>query len=215
MDKPIMHCQYELDNDLTYKNFIPHETILKWFNDRYSTSKHLLNLYSIARGLNAKSILEIGFGRSSFILAKVAHENGGHLTTCDLRDFSYLLNERERSVTTFINEKSDKVWPRLEKDGLDFAFLDYFSSKSISHYFIMKEIRRCLKILKTNGIIAVHDSIVKKYKVNSTLNLIKPKFFLGEIEVLSLPYNYGLGLIRKTGRSRYGIIVDDYLKKGK
>ena len=58
-----MHCHQELLDDLkTYEGFLPDALLMKWFNDKYSTSKHLLTLYSIVRGLNAKRVIEVGFG---------------------------------------------------------------------------------------------------------------------------------------------------------
>ena len=88
-----MHCQEELDRDLaSYNGFLPDELLLKWFHDRYSSSKHLLTLFSVPIGLSAKTILEIGFGRSSFVLAKAAALNTARFISCDIRDFQYLLN---------------------------------------------------------------------------------------------------------------------------
>ena len=136
-----MHCQSEIEADLNYEGFLPDEIMLKWYRDRYSTSQHLLTLYSIVKGLKARSILEIGFGRSSFVLAKAAAENKGHFFSCDRRDFSYLLNEDERSITTFIHGKSNLVWPSVKAEGIDFAFLDYFSSEALSGSCVKREFK--------------------------------------------------------------------------
>ena len=171
MENPTMHCQNELEEDLQYSGIIPDNIMLKWFNDRYSTSKHLLTIYSIVKGSNAKTILEIGFGRSSFILAKAAYENHGHFFTCDTRDFSYLLNENEKKSTTFIHGLSDLVWKNeVIKKGIDFAFLDYFSGESISKKFCLEEIKKCLSFMKTNGVIVLHDTIVDKYELGAALS---------------------------------------------
>ena len=127
MARATMHCQRELEADLSSRqDFLSDDILLRWFNDSYSTSRHLLILYSIARGLKAATILEIGFGRSSFVLARAAHENNGRFISCNERDFSYLLSEQEKAVTSFVHDKSDRLWPTL-RQGVDFAFLDYFS----------------------------------------------------------------------------------------
>ena len=213
--RPTMHCQSELEEDLGYEGFIPDDILHKWFNDNYSSSKHLLTLYSIVRGLNAKTILEIGFGRSSFVLARAAYENKGRFIAVDNRDFSYLLNKAENEVTEFIHGKSDIVWGKL-KDGIDFAFLDYFSSESVSGSFVKSEITKCFSLLKQDGIIAVHNSIVKKYNIKNALNRQKTKMTVlhnSNIEIISLPYNYGLALIRKVGSSSYGKLEDQFQTK--
>mgnify|MGYP003653616678 CR=1 FL=1 len=215
VQRPTMHCQSELEDDLGYEGFISDKILHKWFNDNYSSSKHLLTLYSIARGLNAKTILEIGFGRSSFVLARAAVENNGKFITCDQRDFSYLLNKPESEVTDFIHGKSDMVWDN-HQEGIDFAFLDYFSSPSITSSFVSKEINFCIARLKQNGIIAIHDSIVEKYNIKSALNGIKTNWSLfhnREVEIMSLPFNYGLAIIRKVGSSSYGKLEDSFKTK--
>ena len=73
---PKMHCHKEYEKDRKNGGFISDKMIMEWFNRRYSISKHLWVLYSIARGLLAKSILEIGTGRSTCVLARAAYENG-------------------------------------------------------------------------------------------------------------------------------------------
>ncbi len=216
VDKPTMHCQQELERDLNYQGYLPDELLLKWSRDLYSTSNHLLTLYSIIKGLGAKNILEIGFGRSSFVLIKAVAETGGKLLGCDMRDFSYLLNKREKEITTFLCGSSDQIWQKLDNSGFDFAFLDYFSSENILKSFIISEISKCLNCMKTNGVIAIHDSTVKKYAVGDALQNLKKKngfFHNRDLEILSLPYNYGLGLIRKIGPSSYGSLKDNFKKK--
>jgi hypothetical protein len=211
MNKPQMHCHQELEQDLGYVSFLPDNILLKWFNDNYSSSKHLLTLYSLATGLNAQTMLEIGFGRSSFVLARAAAENKAKLFCCDTRDFSYLLNEDEKKVVDFTLGRSDLVWPKLSGSGIDFAFLDYFSDEKIEGDFVIHEIKKCLSLMKTNGIIAVHDTCVNKYAVSEIFQ--KNPFntmFRKNVELISLPYNYGLGILRKLGKSRYGKSEDKY-----
>lgn len=211
-----MHCQSEIEADTGYQGFLPDETLFRWFHDRYSSSKHLLTLYSIARGMDAKTIVEIGFGRSSFALAKAAHLNSGRLISCDMRDFSYLLSEEEKSVTEFIHGKSDLVWKRVESTGIDFAFLDYFSSEGWGADFVQKEITTCFSLLKENGVICIHDTMVDKYALRNVFNALKTKrlgFHNDDVEVLSLPYNYGLGIIRRLKPSNFGRVEDHFVKK--
>lgn len=215
-ENPTMHCQSEILADTGYSGFLPDETLFRWFHDYYSTSKHVLSLYSIARGMNAKTIVEIGFGRSSFALAKAAHLNQGRLISCDMRDFSYLLSEQEKSVTEFVHGKSDLVWDKVASTGIDFAFLDYFSTETWKPDFVLSEIKICLGLMKENGVICIHDTLVDKYALKKVFNQLKTNrfgFLNKDIEVLSLPYNYGLGIIRNLKPSKYGVLKDDFIKK--
>ena len=215
-NNPKMHCQSELEADLGYSDFLPDELLFKWFHDYYSSSKHLLTLYSIARGLNAKTIVEIGFGRSSFTLAKAAHLNQGRFISCDVRDFSYLLNKKEKSVVDFVYGKSGLVWEKVAETGIDFAFLDYFSDENIKADFITNEIKTCISLIKENGVICIHDTLVDKYDLKIVFNQLKTKRFGlydTDLEVLSLPFNYGLGIIRRLKPSKFGKVEDNFIKK--
>ncbi|MEQ9299465.1 MAG: class I SAM-dependent methyltransferase [Cyclobacteriaceae bacterium] len=215
-NKPRMHFHGELEKDLGYESFLPNETLMKWFEDRYSSSKHLLTLYSICRGLNAQNVLEIGFGRSSFVLIKGVAENGGNIVCCDQKDFRYVLNDHERKVVKYVAGDSEMIWKyHVPNDGFDFVFLDYFSDESLSGRFIKSEISKSIGSMKSNGIIAIHDSIVEKYSLMEVLESLK-KNRLGiidrSIEILSLPYNYGLALLR-VKKSQYEKLPDQFLKK--
>lgn len=210
--KPTMHKQEELLVDLKNHKFINDKVIMKWHKDSYSTSKHLLTLYSLVIGLSAKTVVEIGFGRSTFVLARAVSETGGKLISADKKNFSYLLSSEEKKITESIEGLSTKVWKNryLIKNGVDFAFLDYFSDENLTEAFCSSEIKQCLKLLKTNGVIAIHDGNETSYAISKVIQKIaKGK----SAEVIVLPYNYGLALIRKTGSSPYGKLTDEHHKK--
>ena len=221
MSKAIMHRQEELEYDLMkgrgLDGFLSLSMIQKWFDDRYSTSKHLFLLYSLVRGLNAKHILEIGFGRSSFVLMKAVHETGGQFIVCDKKGlgknegFQYLLSKQERGVIIYLHGKSPLAWEYLSESrgGLDFAFLDYFGDKNLNIEFCIKEIEYCLSFMKKNGIIAIHDTFVDEYGVKDILGNLSDK----DYKYITLPYCYGLTLIRKTESSLYGELKENFLKK--
>ncbi|MFO1490466.1 MAG: hypothetical protein U1F87_06035 [Kiritimatiellia bacterium] len=83
-----MHCQQEFENDVKGHVLLDDTLLMKWANERYSTSKHLLTLYAVATGLKPRRMLEVGTGRSSFVLARVAVENDASLLCCDTEDFT-------------------------------------------------------------------------------------------------------------------------------
>ena len=218
-----MHCHEELIQDLQTgrdsNGFIKYELMLKWHRDKYSTSKHLLTVYYIARNLGAKVITEIGAGRSSFVLALAAYRNGGRFITCDRYDYRELFSEQEKKFIIYIHGWSEKFFEHQSVQyGIDFIFMDHLSSKR--NYWThgrdikscYKEIKKAFKLLKQNGIIAIHDVCDKKYDVGKGLEMFKEKYH-DQCEVLSLPYCYGLGLIRKTVKSNYGKLELKYAKK--
>lgn len=210
--RPTMSCQEELERELDGHTLVDDALLLRWFHDLHSTSKHLLTLYSIARGLKARTIVEIGFGRSSFALARAAAENGGRFYSCDMRDFSYLLSPEEKRVTTFLHGASSRVWnhPEIQSGGIDFAFLDYFSDPGQPPQFVQAQINQCLRLLKRNGVIAVHDTAVEEYAV---AKVFAAADFEVRVERATLPFQYGLGLLRRTADSPHGAIPVHWVKK--
>ncbi len=206
-----MHCHAELQRDLGYAGGLPDDVLMRWFADRYSTSKHLLTLDSLARGLVARRIAEVGFGRSSFVLARAAIENSGQFATCDICDFSYLLNDEERAVTTFFHGSADQFWPQL-MPGLQLVFLDCFSDESRSAESIATDLDSILHDVVQGGVIAVHDACDPRYATGRALRHLANARG-AEVEVSVLPYNYGLGLVRRVAPSPYGEVTDSWQKK--
>lgn len=193
---PSMHCQRELDEDLCYVGTLPDETLMRWHGERYSTSKQLLTLYSLAHGLAAKRIVEVGFGRSTFVLARAAHENSGVLESCDVEDYSALLSPTERSVVRLHHGTSESFWPLVEA-GVDFAFLDHFSSEDQPPAWIVGELEQCIAKLAPHGMVAIHDGFVARYRLREVLAALRRSVGL-DFEVVTLPFNYGLTLLRRS-----------------
>jgi len=205
----VMHCQTELEADKWSAGFVPDDVLVRWFNDAYSTSRHLLTLYSVARGLNAQNILEVGFGRSSFVLMRAAAENHGYLCTCDRRDFRYLLTPEEQRVTTYVCDKVEALW-NGGYHGFDFAFLDYFSSKTCSCAYCVAELSQCIARMRQNGIIAVHDTLQQYEGIHAAVSEILKR---PDMEGVTLPFGYGLTLMRCLAPSAHGAIHDSFRKK--
>lgn len=177
----------------------------------YSTSMHLHVLYAIAYGLKARRIGEIGVGRSSFVLAAVARNLGAEFITCDRFDYRHMFNHGDQRCEYVLGD-ADDFWqhPTVQK-GLDFCFLDFLSSRKHSVADCYKAMKRGVRYLPTNGILAVHDALEERYNVGRGLELLR-KTLGKEIESIILPYNYGLALIRRVGPSPYGRIEDNWHK---
>ena len=167
-------------------------------------------MYSIVRGLNAKNIIEVGFGRSTICLIHAISLNYGKLYCCDRYDYTgYLTTDYKQYIDYTIGDA--KTLLKKIDFGVEFIFIDYLSSRERSADSSVKAIYRFLKYVKQNGIIAVHDTIEKKYFVKDAFKKLRKD---KNLEVMSLPYNYGLGLIRKLDKSKYGKIEDNWKKKG-
>ena len=206
-----MHRQNEFEADIAGHSVLDDTLLMKWVNDRYSTSKHLLTLYAVATGVKPRRILEIGAGRSTFVLARVAIEQGAVMVSCDTEDFSPWFSAEEKAVVRHIRGFSHLAFndPELQREGADFVFLDYFGTETTTPSFVRGELRAALSLLPTNGILAVHDAIHPKSALPGVLRRWKWK---PGVEIITLPYNYGLALIRRTSRSPHGRIEDAWPK---
>jgi len=176
----------------------------------YSTSAHLCALVDICFGLGAKRVGEIGFGRSSFILGHVARLNGGNFVACDRYDYRYMLDVAGIDWVDYIIGDANAFYSRVKT--VDFLFLDYMSTRKKSTASCYKDLKWAVKMLPTNGIVAVHDAYCPKYNVAAALDMVKDKFGKG-VEVLTLPYGNGLGIIRRCSKSPHGILKDRWEKK--
>lgn len=182
---------------------------MRW-REGYSTSPHLSVLRQMAIGLKAKRIGEIGFGRSSFVLAMAAREIGATITCCDRYDYRYMLDIAGIGWVDYIVGDADAFFKQVKT--CDFIFLDYMSTVKKSMESCYKDMKRAIKMLPTNGIVAVHDALPGKYNVAAALKMLQAKY-RGEIEALTLPYGYGLALIRRISASKHGILKDTWKKK--
>ena len=196
MAKAIIRNHEAFLADIQGRDWLSDDVLLKWFREEHSVSKHILTLYSIVRGLKARRVLEIGFGRSSIVLARAVHENDGELVCCDTSDSSDLFSESEKRNTRFICGRSDTIWQdeRLRRNGLDFAFLDYFSGDQISLHFVITEVRHCLRLLRSGGVLCIHDVANPRYPVHRIERYLRRD---DTVEWVTLPYNEGLAVIRK------------------
>ena len=210
-----MHFEEELMEELNdhhekWKTDLDYDGL--WDGGGYSTSQHLMLMTSIVCGLRAKRIGEVGFGRSSFVLADAAKRMSATFVTCDRFDYRYMLDAAGIDWVTYLEGDSDKFWAHPETaKGYDFLFLDYMSSRKKSVESCYKDLKKAVKAVKQNGIIAVHDALPGKYNVAEALVHLQVKYNDG-VEVLTLPYNYGLALIRRCTKSPHGEIKDTWPK---
>jgi len=216
-----MHCQERLLGDLKVlvgnKNPLD-EIIGMWSNGkmyRYSTSAHLPVLWALCRGLNARKIGEIGFGRSSFVLAYTAQHMGASVICCDRYDYSYMLrlcDPEGKLPVRFIVGDADAFYADPEvRLGMDFLFLDYMSTRDMTEDMCYHDLKRAIGLVPINGIVAVHDALSSKYNVAGAMNRLSDKYKRG-VEMVTLPYGYGLGIIRNRMKSPFGIIEDGWHK---
>lgn len=208
-----MHCQELLLKELdSLKNKVPKGyNMFEYWKRGYSTSPHLGVMYKICTGLNARHIGEIGVGRSSFVFAEHCRKHGGVFITCDRYDYRWMF-DRAGLVPIYVLGDADKFYKHPEAGGLDFLFLDYFSTRKMDAMACYREIKKGLKLMRQNAILAIHDTIENRYNAKNAVERLKIRH-KNKYEVLTLPYGFGLTLIRTLCKSKYGKTHGESYKK--
>lgn len=121
-----MHYEGKLIRDLECES--PATILLRMYLDSYSTSKHLFVLMSLAVGVGAKRIGEIGVGRSTVALLYAADILNADMISCDRYDYRDLLHYPSKH--RFIVGNADKFYKSVS--SVDFLFLDYMSTRLLN-----------------------------------------------------------------------------------
>lgn len=123
-------------------------------------NEHLLGMYGIVVGMNAKVVVELGAGQSTFALTAAVNETKGHLWSVDLSGNSYLrlfpegegMFKNEERITFIVGDDMEiiKGWDRV----IDFLLID--TSHTYEH--TIRELKTWPDKVRKGGVIAMHDS---------------------------------------------------------
>lgn len=177
-------------------------------------SRHYLTLYSLVLGMEAKEVFEFGCGASTKAILAALERTGGKLITNDARTLEETGNtweqlgpHRDAGRFEFIQGKSETTYPRIRQGKFDLVLHDG------SHEWrtVARDLRVVARRVKQDGIILVHDT-----EHVPTFHL-KLAVWLGMFgrrhEVLTLPYGYGLTIIRIRGNRGIGKVKLEWKKQ--
>jgi predicted O-methyltransferase YrrM len=181
------------------------------------SDKHIMTLYSIAIGMNAKRILELGVrgGSTTLPLLMAINKTGGSLTSVDIKD------------TTFIPPSSldIKNWSFIKTDAISFLksqtptepydliYIDDWHS----YEHVKDELTEVDRLISPRSVVLVHDLMYGNtspyYHSDITLKDGQwanggPYRAVAELssqfwEFSTLPYNNGLTILRKKYSNKY------------
>ncbi len=185
---------------MNLQNIIDHH-----HGDVLGFSRHYLTLYSIVLGLEAKEIFEFGCGFSTQTILEALKQTGGHLTTCDLRPIEKTGNpeslmEENKERWSYIQGDSRQMVPKTKSRPLDMVLHD----GAHEWWTLYRDIRNILPRVKKNGIILVHDTEHPAFHIKFVLRIA---LLFRRHELMTLPYGYGLTLIRLLGGKKNGSIT--------
>src|SRR5262245_19584058 len=181
-----------------------------------SMNKHYWTLFSIAYGLQAKSVFEFGAGTSSAVLLTALDVTGGKLVSCDPEPLDSLacripsLGECTTSPRwTFWNLTSTAALRRIENDTFDLVLHDGAHEPQQ----VEEDIAGILPHLKRFGILLVHD--VEQFQLGPQMRrALTAGIQRSELEVslTSLPYSDGLAIVRIESDTGHGQISSRWCK---
>ncbi len=176
-------------------------------------TRHYAFLLGLIRGIQPEKVLELGCGFSSIVIAEALRSYGGHFTTIDMRDINDTGNseadlERYKNVWTYLRGDSQEVLRTLPETGLDLVLHDGAHDWKT----VLKDLRLIAPKMKKNGVLLVHDTLHPKLGRGMRLAVRLGLLFTPH-EKVTLPYGYGLTLVRITKDFGQGTYKDTWEKK--
>lgn len=170
-------------------------------------SYHVYTINAIARGIHAKTIVELGVrnGQSTRALLYAVALNDGIVHSIDIEDCNHVCPLPILNLWKFYQMTTDKFYEEYYNNlgEIDLLMIDADHSYEQS----IKDFENYSKNVRTNGFILMHDvypakECRKKWPggaggVWKTWLEIKEKY-LDKYEMVVLPYCSGLGIIRVT-----------------
>lgn len=161
--------------------------------------RHYMFLYSIVLGLEAQNVLEFGSGFSTTSILKALELTGGRLTTLEQRP----IDQQDSWFTQATLEDNKDRWSYIQGDSLltvpihphrpyDLILHDGSHTGSV----VTTDINNVLPYLKKGGILLVHDTTHPELGEEMTHAIKASNISSKRHEILTLPYGYGLTLIR-------------------
>jgi hypothetical protein len=167
------------------------EELFREFHRTDSFSKHLLTVYSLAIGLNAKTILDLGIGSTTKALRLAAAKTGGTVFSCDMDKARYgYLSEYENEHWKMFFGASEAFLKQVEAP-IDFAMHD----AAHDYYQVKLDLELLLPKMRTFGVICLHDTQQTELG-HEMLRAIKSATVDWEISITNLPFGCGLAILR-------------------
>lgn len=165
--------------------------IFSAFHESKSFSKHLLTIYSLAVGVNAKKIVDLGIGSTTRALRFAAQTTGGvcYSGDVDAARFSGLMEQQDAHWKFFLGA-SEKFFAQL--DGpYDFVLHD----AAHDYYQVKMDLEAIIPKMKRFGLICVHDTQQIDLS-HDMLAALKDVLRGKPVSMVNLPFSSGLAIIR-------------------
>ena len=155
--------------------------IKRHHSDDAGFCRHYMTLYAITLGMEAQNVFEFGAGFSSYAMLEALKKTGGRLTSCDI------VPQKPQDKWNFINANSLEIFPI--KETFDLVLHDGSHEKDV----VEQDLKNIIPLMKQDALLLVHDTEHKDFQLKEAVeNALK----YTEHERITLPYGYGLTIIR-------------------
>lgn len=167
---------------------------------------HVHTIHSIARGINAKIIVDLGVrnGQATRALLYAAKQAGGRVWSVDIEDCSYVCPSEFKDNWFFFQMSTDDFFNQIiypKKMEIDLLLIDADHSYEQSKI----DFENYSQCIRTNGIVIMHDTYpakeCRKKWPGGAGGVWKTWQEIDENnwDKLILPYSSGIGIARKRG----------------
>jgi predicted O-methyltransferase YrrM len=171
--------------------YTPEEMFRVFSQEKGSINKHLLIIYSLAVGVNAQRVMDLGVGDTTQALRAAVRVTGGTLFSCDIdrERFAGLLKQADPQWELYL-EPSD-LFIRRMAPPFDFVLHD----AGHEYWQVRQDLRLILPMMRQFGVICVHDT------QHGEIGEQMPKAVRDgckdyQVSWVHLPFSYGLTVLR-------------------
>lgn len=161
-------------------------------------SLHYPFLYSLVLGLESQEVFEFGSGFSTHCILHALKKTGGQLTSCDVVHFRENPNvtrySKKSDRWTFHHGNSNQILGSIKHKQYDLILHDGSHIKSE----VLTDLNTIYPFLKHDGILVTHDT--RHHDLgNGMIRAVNEFAKSHDVEMLTLPYGYGLTFFRNRG----------------
>lgn len=169
-------------------------------------SRHYLLLYSVVFGLETRSAFEFGAGFSTRVILEASRPFDGRLITCcpQLPGSTRKTNrcppeemQQYGECWTYVQKKSKHAANEIKSRCYDFVLHDGSHTPKV----VEQDLRQIIPQMRRRGILLVHDTEHPRFKLKLVMRRVAADF---ECQRLTLPYGYGLTILRIQQDFGYG-----------
>jgi hypothetical protein len=171
---------------------------------RTGLSPHYPFLYNVIWGMDAKEVFEFGCGGSSIVICEAPKHTGGFLTGCYTGGAFDKIEEQMREYAgIYLISNQDSHTKLTNIEALPIFFDVVLHDGSHTYSIVKEDLERIVKRMRQFSILLVHDT-EHEHCGNDMRNAIIDGLKDVEYSMTTLPYGFGLSIIRIEGNEHNG-----------